>query len=300
MQPSNHTKLMNCLIGMCKKSDKWVTLLADLGYEVRLIEQKINTSSGDVVKPDIVAVSNRYLHSLVFECKGGTTIDSDQLKRYSTLTNDNISRWVGPHVFDPINLRLDVCLSDLEENHGVVKTYNKVFPMLTFGFENKKMFKTRNFKNAELNNKLIRPMNLKDKVPPLFYYPFSEDDPDPYIAFHVIATIISVAIKNYKEGGPDVFEDKIIGFDEVVASRFNYVWDALSDEHRGRLKTKIKEVIRRLMAKENLKNELGLLQQKKGFKIAQPLKRFKKGAQQFLDQLETQKPLSEFLDFPEK
>lgn len=139
MEPCNHTKLMNYVIGMCKKQRNWINVLADLGYEPQLIEQQIRTSSDETVKPDLIAASNKLLHSLVFECKGGTTLEPEQLKRYSTLTRDDLRRWIT--VFAREELQFDVCLSDLEENHPFIAKMNQEFPMILccectfFGFQ---------------------------------------------------------------------------------------------------------------------------------------------------------------------
>ena len=290
LQPSNHTKLMNYVIGMCKKDAHWVTILSDLGYEAQIIEQRINTSTGQVVKPDIIAVSNKLIHSMVFECKGGTMIDVNQLKRYSTLTVDNLLRWID--VFDRNNLKFDVCIGDLKENHTSIVMINDLFPMLTF--DSQQLFKTRDFTRQKLNDAFREPISLKDKVPPLSYYPFSEEDDDAYIALHVIRALMDIALKNIK-GNPTVSEEKLISCDDIVAQRFNHVWNALSQEHKENLKRKIREIIRRLMAREELKEALAIIQQKQGYKINQNLKQFKKEAEEFIEELQSQKPLADFI-----
>lgn len=281
---------MNYIIGMCKKNKLWVTILADLGYNAEIIEQRITTSSGHVVKPDVIAVSNRLLHSFVFECKGGRMLDVNQLERYSSLTVENLLRWIT--VFDRSNLQFDICIIDLEENHRFIKMVNKLFPMLTFSTED--LSRTRDFKRAKLNEVFRNPISLKGKMPPLSYYPFSEEDSNSYIALHVIRTLLSIAMKNAK-GGPDVFERSIISFDEIVAERFHRVWSALSQRHKERLKDKICEVLRRIMAREDMKQSLGIIQQKRGYRITRNLEQFKKATENFLAELQSQRPLSEFV-----
>lgn len=169
---------------------------------------------------------------------------------------------------------------------------NRTFPMLTFSSENLK--KTREFKVAKLNEAFKEPIILKGKMPSLLYYPFSEEDDDSYIAFHVIRALLSIAMKNIK-GGPDVFEKSIISCDEIVAHKFNRVWKTLSQEHRGRLGDKIREVIKRIMAKEGMKEALSVIQQKQGYKIAGNLEQFRREAEAFIAELQTQKPLIDFL-----
>lgn len=281
---------MNYIIGMCKKHKDWVSVLADLGYELQLIEQQIRTSSEDTVKPDIVVASNRLLHSVVFECKGGITLDVEQLKRYSSLSSDNLRRWIT--VFTPESIQFDVCIGDLEENHHFIARMNREFPMITFA--NDKIFKTGEFKLNQLNAAFKEPISLKGKIAPLSYYSFCEEDKDDYIALFVLRGLVSVAIKNAK-GGPSAFEESIITRDDLVKLIFNPVFDALSREHQARLKAKIKDVIRLVMTREEMKGALEAIEEAKGYKISRPLEKFLKEAYQFISFLQTQRPLTEFV-----
>lgn len=290
MQPCNHTKLMNAVIGMCKKNIGWTPILADLGYELQVIEQTMNTSSGDAVKPDIVVASNRLLHSLVFDVKGGITIDSDQLRRYSTMTKNDLLRWVS--VFDREQLQFNVCICDLAENHALIKMANTHFPSLTFGSE--QLTKEGKFNRDKLNEAFNTPIDLKGKLLPLSYYPFSDEDDDCYIALHVVRALLSIAIKNFKRGLSEISQEKIISFDDVVATRFNPVWKALSTEHKNTLKSKVTEVTRRALANEKVKEHLGIIQQKKGYKIAHSLDQFKKASEQFIEELQSQTTLNNY------
>jgi hypothetical protein len=261
-----------------------------LGYEAEIIEQRITTSTGDSVKPDVVSVSNRLIHSIVFEVKGGMTINSDQLKRYSSLTSENLLRWVS--IFDRAHHEFDVCICDLAENHPYIRTINQNFPTLTFS--SSEIIKEHEFKRVKLNEILDRPISLVSKTPPLLYYPFSEEDDDSYIALYVVQGLLSIAMKNMK-GGPSVFAESIISCDEITAQQFHHVWKALSQEHRTKLKETIREVIKRIMAREDLKETLGLIEQKKGYKIQRNLEQFKKGVENFIAELQSQVPLTDFI-----
>jgi hypothetical protein len=280
---------MNYIIGMCKKNREWVTVLADLGYEAEIIEQRITTSSGDSVKPDLIAASNRLVHSLVFDVKGGISIDPDQLRRYSTLTPENLVRWIT--IFDRTNLQFDVCICDIGENHDLIKIANKDFPMLTFSSE--AILKERAFKRDRLNEAFKEPISLSGKIPPLSYYPFSEEDTDSYIALYAVRALLSIAMKSNK-GGPSVFEESVISCNEIVSHQFHPVWKALSTEHKNRLSETIREVVSRFLARQDVKEALGLIEQKKGYKIQRNLEQFKKGAEAFIAELQTQIPLSDF------
>lgn len=291
MGPCGHTKLMNYIIGMCKKHRNWISVLADLGYDPQIIEQQIRMQSGETVKPDIIAASNKMLHSLVFECKGGTTLNSEQLERYAALTQDDLRRWIT--VFDPENLQFDICVTDLEENHPIVAKENQEFPMITFAPE--EVFKTRSFKVKGLNDALSEPVSLKGKQPPLSYYPFCEEDENTYIAPFILRGLVSVAVKKAK-GGPSASEENLVSRDDLVKSIFNPVFDALSRDHQTRLKEKIREVVRGIMAKDDMKEALGIIEQQAGIKISRQLDRFTIEAEKFVKFLETQRPLVEFID----
>ena len=293
LEPCNHTKLMNYIIGMCKKHKDWITVLADLGYSPELVEQKIRTSSEDIVKPDIIVTSTKLVHSLVFECKGGITIDQNQIKRYSALEKTNLLRWVGhaSPMFTPDNFRFDVGISDLEENHPFVVAEVRDLPIITFGAS--KVVKSGEFRSSELNAAFKNPISLSGKVPPLSYYPFCEEDKDPYIATFVIRGLLAIAIKKAK-GGPTAFDESLITRDEILKSLFNPIIDALAKEHQGRLKERIKEIIRWVMAKEEMKEAFGTIEQQAGYKISRPLEKLANEASKFIENLETQQSLMPF------
>lgn len=82
---SNHTKLMNCIIGMCKPHKNWVTYLNELGYRPHFIEKTIKTIKGTEVQTDLIVTSNSLVHSLVVEVKGGITVSDYQIEKYSSL-----------------------------------------------------------------------------------------------------------------------------------------------------------------------------------------------------------------------
>jgi hypothetical protein len=281
---------MNCIIGMCKKNENWVDAISKLGYEVQIIEQTIHTSSGNAVKPDVIASSNVLLHSLVFEVKGGKSIEEDQLERYSGLMANDL-RWVTwNEVYDKVRLQLDVCICDLIENHQYIKMANKRFPMLTFS--STELAKEGMFENHTLNETFKNPISLTGMLQPLSYYPFSEEDEIPYIAIHVIRSILSIILKNSKRGltlSEKELEKQLITFDDIVASSFNYVWKALSTEHRNALKTKIANVTRSILADEKLKESLGIIQQKRGYRVSKNLEQFQIEATRFIEELESQK-----------
>jgi hypothetical protein len=281
---------MNATIGLCKKNVGWVSPLADLGYEPQIIEQSLNTSSGSVVKPDLIATSNRHLHSLVFELKGGKTCSADQLQRYAALTVGDLLRWVT--VYDRNHLAFDVCLCDLASNHSEIKKANNgLFPMLIFSSD--KLVKEGVFKRQKLNEAFKTPISLNRKYPPLSYYPFSDEDSHSYIAIQVVQALLSIIIKNMQQG-IQYNEETIFTLDEIVANQFSDVWKLFSIEHRKSLRSKIIEAAKTFLAKQEVRDSLGIIQQKEGFKITKNLEQFKKVAEKYIEETQVQAPLSTF------
>lgn len=291
MQPSNHTRLMNYIIGMCKKDREWITILRDLGYSPYLIEKSIRTSTGSKVKTDIIVSSAKLIHSLVFEVKGGITVERDQIDRYTMIDRDDLYRWVALPLFTRETFRFDWCVSDLAENHAFIAAKVKDAPIITFGTE--QIEKTGQFRNTELNNAFSQPVSLIGKHAPTLYYPFGESDQHAYIARFVIQGLLQIALKKPKDG-TSVFDQNLITRDEILKYIFNPVFSALSTDHQGNLKEKIKDVIRWIMADEKMKEAFGSIEQQGGYKLKRPLDKLQKVSNQFLAGLETQQKLEKF------
>jgi len=291
MEPCPHTRLMNYFIGMCKKQRDWITVLAKLGYELQLVEQRVRTSTDQISHPDIVVSSNQLLHFLVCDCKGGITIDEDQIDRYSTLTKDNFANFIRPFAIKDFSL--DVCLSDIEENHPLVLAHSKGFPILTFG--KTALYKTGKFKQENLDSAFKEPINLEGMIPPLSYYPFSSEDTHAYIAPYVIRGLLSIATKNAK-GGPSFADENIVTRDEIITVVFNQVYESLSDSHRKQLKDKIWIVIRWVLKSEPMREALQLIEGQGSIKVARQLDKLQKAAEEFIADLETRQILDDFLN----
>jgi len=127
---SEHTRLINKFIGLCKKTAKWPTILFDLGYDVQLIEQSISLKSAQKITPDVVAVSEKLLHAVVTDCKGGNNIDGEQDAKYQELVPDDLKFHVTIHA--PDQLRHSVCYVDNRSNHSQLEPHTEL-PFITFG-----------------------------------------------------------------------------------------------------------------------------------------------------------------------
>jgi len=89
----------------------------------------------------------------------------------------------------------------------------------------------------------------------------------------------------------------LITHDEILKYIFNPVFAALSREHQGNLKERIKEMIRWTMMDEKMKEAFGAIEQQGGYKIKRPLDKLQNAANKFLANLETQQKLDGLLGF---
>lgn len=277
---------MNYVIGLCTRGISWPSTLANLGYEVQIIEQTIGTTSGDRVKPDIIAVSNKYLHALVFDCKGGISIDIQQVSRYSGLDVADLARWVT--VYSSGQLKFDVCFPIMKSNETFLLDPTEPYPLMTFS--SVEIAIIRNFSISVLNS--IFPINLDYMIPPLNYYPFSDQDQDAVIVPRVLRMIVQVALTNAR-GGPSSLDQTF--YTEEVLSQIHPYWKALSTEHRNSLAVRIRKIVKHLLESQpELRASLEELETKKGYKILSPLKALRQKAEEIANQMETQETITKY------
>lgn len=74
------------------------------------------------------------------------------------------------------------------------------------------------------------------------------------------------------------------------------MFNALPSEHQGRLKEIIKDVIRWVMADEQMKEAFGSIEQQGGYKLKRPLDRLQTVTNKFLANLKTQAKIELFLN----
>jgi hypothetical protein len=234
-----HTRLINYTIALCKGHKNTFSPLGELGYDVQLMEQNIRTSAGEEVKPDVIKVSKRRQHAIIFECKSGTD-DEDQMRRYGQLTDEDLRRWLTvAHPSQPI--LFDICIVNIDTNQGNFANVRNC-PILTFS--QAALSKSNVFSIKEVEDKFSTPIPIdRDKIP-LSYYPFSDLDSDSIIMERVLRQLVSMVIK-LSRGGTNVLDLAELVPDNMLSALHPY-WLALSEEHRNKLRTKIQNIIRRL------------------------------------------------------
>ncbi len=245
-----HTRLINAAIGFCKRDDSWIHPLADLGYKAELVEQKIGTEvSGISVTPDVVATSQRLIHSVVVECKGGKSVEDKQITNYKLLKPSDLhDRWVRIH--DKNQHTLDVCLL-IHQTHEQSWTSRVDLPILSLSGHVLTLH--NQFSKQELNQKFIETISIEGYTQPVSYYPFSQNDDRRTIIPHALRAIRLSITKTHQT---DATNPEFYVNDNTM-SQIHKVWNLLSRKHQDQLKNKIKSIIKDLIKSHpKLKNFL--------------------------------------------
>lgn len=271
------------------KTRDYPSALADLGYDVRLIEQKLTTGGGFQVKPDIIVASERYQHLICFDCKGGRSVEHDQIVRYGTLSPSDLARWVRLHNSPTTH---NVCLAfRILDSQSHIVSDTMPYPLLILG--DSTIEKIRDFSISDLNKAFGSPISLAGFHPPVSYYPFSELDDDVVLLPVVLRRIVELAYNQHR-GGPSVLDDATFDIPHIVESIHPY-WDALSVEHRNNLSNRVREMMRTVIGSEpDLREHIDVLQSRAGIKVRGSLVQLQRVAQEILERREKQPKLSKF------
>lgn len=275
---------------MCKKSKFWPQILADLGYKVEVIEQKIRNSKDEELKPDLILSTNQNQpHVLIVECKGGLTVDKSQLDRYENIVQENFVYLVYVHSKE--NLNHDVCFVDSESNHHKVVQFNINFPIITFG--SIQIFKTNKFRRESLNNIFHNPIDLKGMVPTLDYYPFSETDDVRVVVPYILRALLSLARRKGR-AGQNVLDEAVFTDEDMLESVHRY-WKFLSVQHQHILKERVRRIIGSILIEfPDFKTQIEQVQAKGGIRVTASLQALQRTCNGIISKYETRRTLEEF------
>lgn len=236
MLPSEHTRLINRFIGLCKNTIGWPNTLGELGYDVQLIEQEISLEDASRIHPDVIAVSNTNLHALVTDCKSGKNLEKDQLDRYKKLIPKDLHKWLT--TYDNNRLTHTVCIANCENNCQIQRKFTN-FPFLTFYSD--KIIGDGDLGYKDLNAKFSSPVSLIGMHEPLSYYPFSHEDHKNVIAPHVLRGLISFLVKKgHKDRPKALSESTAEAILEIVHPFTSYI----STRHKDSIRKVILEIIK--------------------------------------------------------
>ncbi len=282
MPASDHTRLINKLIGLCRDTVKWPKTLFDLGYDVQLIEQTISLKSAQKVSPDVVAVSGRLLHAIVADCKSGDNIDNGQDARYQELESDDLRHWVTVH--DTNQLKHVVCYVDNDTNHAGLEPHTG-FPFITFGQD--EIRGQGDFGIRQLNEKLCEPVSLEGMREPTGYYPFSPDDEDYVIAPHILRGLMSYLTRRGHKTRPKIKDPAT----PTEILKLMHPHDLISSRHSGSLTKKIEVMINIFMRCRKFREQV--LKIEKGDHSTPTLRSLDKICEVLITEYESQKKITD-------
>jgi len=284
---SEHTMLMNAMIGLCVPTHDWPHPLKDLGFSVDSIEPVLATKDGKKVNPDLILTSNRLTHALVVECKGGYEIDKyrkkesdDQARRYSKISNNLLAHRVS--IYDPRRLTHDVTYVTNDEIAEFIKEYG--YPILVF--ERDKLYKINSFNKEVLNSKFSSEISIKGP-PPTHFFPFNDNDDPSLIALYVFQKLVKFALKT---------RDDSLEFDEnmILKSIFGAYWKNIHETKKKKLRKKVRGILNEYSKNKELKGYLEKVKDRKNWRVTKSLEAFRKGCQKIIETLEKQRKINEF------
>jgi len=280
---SEHTLLINKVIGLTRKISHWPSILRDLGYNVDLIGATYLNKDGRETTPDLTLTSNRQLHILLVECKGGKTVNEDQLERYTKLTEESIRDKVS--VYDPRRITFDICYITTDKHYEyVLFQINKIYAFPLLIFSKTSISKRNNFQNAVLNREFSRDIKINGKTP-ISFYPFDENDDPALIAVYVFREIVAQALRHSTD-------DYEIDLEEIL-STVHPLWKYFSHNKKTALLRKVNSILLDYQRKE-LKNHIRKVKRTRKWRATKSLQALANVCQKLIDELEQQKKLFDY------
>jgi len=230
------------VIGFCQSETKsWIHPLADLGYRAELLEEKIPLIGGKEVKPDVVAYSKRLNDSLVVDCKGGASINQEQLGRYQLLTSQELKNYIT--LYDINQHTIDRCIVDFQRHHDEHAKLVGEFPCLTMGDTH--LTKSGKFTEEKLDSAFDKAIAIPNEmVPPTSYYPFSDTESQGMVVKEVIR-VWFVILQDKRKRNLNVFADETYS-DIDVLKTLHPMYGIMGQAHRDALVERVLEIVRYL------------------------------------------------------
>lgn len=279
---SNHTILVNAMIGLSKKTTGWPSTLKDMGYNVEYIEPTFLNADGQKVNPDILFTSNKQMHALVIECKGGKTIEDEQINKYARINKNSLIDRVS--VKEPTKLTHDVSIVGLEQfSEPILLKVNGSFPVIIFTFE-KQIEKHNSFSHKKLNDAFSHPINIG--YPPTEFYPFDDEDDESWISMYVLQELFSLSLGNSHSDNLDFTEEQLL-------RQIHPMWSQIHESKKKKLKAKVNTILNSYHQK-GLSKQLQSIRGKNRWQIKKPLDSFTENCKKLVDDLGKQKTIGYF------
>lgn len=260
-----------------------------MGYDVQIIEQRIRTAKGDIVKPDLILATNKTpSHVLLIECKSGNSLDQAQIQRYSDVNTLSFKPFV---TFRWDNLTFEISLVDSSENHAQIVRQNSGLPIITFGEE--QISKTGTFQRKPLDQAFETPLSIEGMKPPLHYYPFSDDEDPRVVARYILRALISLSSRR---GGGLALDGAILTHNSMLETVHD-CWNLLSDSHKANLRNRVRETVQYLFTNfPKLKEQLEELNSKSGVRVTGTLQSLQRTCTEIMTELEQRTTMLDFVN----
>ncbi len=274
---SNHTLLINQVIGLCHRVYGWPSTLKDLGYALDYIEPVFLNSEGKNIYPDLSITSNKLIHTIVVDCKSNTLKD-EQLRNYSKLTVDGLKKKTS--VYDPNQLTFDFCIvTNSKKHNALLQKINSIKKWPILFFHEDKIIKKNNFEKEDLDNAFARPITITGN-PPTHYYPFSDNDDLATISLYVFQQLVVNALN--KKNIP-IDPDKLL-------AEIHPCWKNIHESKKKSLRQKVAGVLDQY-SKKALNKYLEKVKGTSTWRITKPLDAFAKECNQIIENLNKQTTL---------
>jgi hypothetical protein len=227
-------QMLNLWLGLCRGDTGLPSDIRSLGYRDKWIEFAFSTKNGDKVNPELIITSFKTGHTILFEWKHGDNTDSDQLRRYSEVTsNDLNSKAAIPGNECKLH---DVCLIGLSEHFerlqlGLTNS-GLPFPLLVLTDEGIEK-KLNSFVISDLNQVFNPKLAFNPSLIPTQLVPFDRESEDWEIAEHIMPNIVIYMIT----GEPS------FSLDQLARDSMS-IWNVvLAPFYKGELRNRIKRIV---------------------------------------------------------
>lgn len=229
---------MNKFIGLCTGTVGWPSPLGDIGYEVQVIEGVVTTDSAHRVVPDLIACSQSPPHAIVAECKGGSSMDLAQEKKYGELKAANITRVVSVNNEELLTHVVAYVVYD-DKYEALYKFTSQPFIVFGDGYVEGR----GDFRSAMLERALQRTPIPDTSIEPTKYYPFSHDETIYVIAPYALKGMMLCIMKKDPNFRFNFDEDAAIT--AILKSTHAY-YNRISPKHKKELKKKTKKILKQI------------------------------------------------------
>lgn len=232
--------LMNLLIGMCKGASGLPRDLWDLGYVDKWIELGFPNSEGRTVVPELIIASRKLRHCVLFEWKSGNNTETDQLNRYSKITEDDLRQRAFLTAAE--SERHDVAIIGADEHREriaiAIDREGHPFPLLiavSGGIEI-----VRNVFKEDQLDKVFRPrLSVQWENIPTSFLPVDRDSKLHEFAEVIIPEVLQNMARN---------ESRVLL--DPLTHRIFPLWDYVGAKYQSELRSKVREVMSRAVAAE--------------------------------------------------